>query len=111
MGARKNFFPQEAKPRELAKMVYFSARQRREQNFSRFLRCFRLNLRACDASAEGTSENFRVFCTDTAYDVIIFKFQEGGGQLLQVAPPPGAYVLYNYILDSQSGQHSPSKTK
>ena len=24
-------------------------------------------------------ENFRIFCTDRAYDVIIFKFRGGGG--------------------------------
>ena len=55
-----------------------------------FVRRFRLNLRVFDASAEGSSENFRVFYTGTAYDVIFFKFQ-GEGQLPQVAPPPGAY--------------------
>ena len=32
-----------------------------------------------DASLEGASENFRVLCTETAYDVIVFKFQGGGG--------------------------------
>ena len=50
-------------------------------------RRFRLNLRVFDASAGGASENFRVFSTGTAYDVIVFKFQ-GGGQLPQVAPLP-----------------------
>ena len=39
---------------------------------------FRLNLNVFDASAEGASENFRVVSTETAYDVIIFKFQGGG---------------------------------
>ena len=33
----------------------------------------------CVKSAEGASENFRVFRTETAHDVIIFKFQGGGG--------------------------------
>ena len=76
--APAGIFPVGAKPRGLTKRTYFSARPRRERNFSRFFRRFRLNLRVFDASAGGASENFRVFSTGTAYDVIIFKFQEGG---------------------------------
>ena len=58
--------------------------------------CYRCTV--FDASADGASENCRVLCTYTAYDVIIFKFQ-GGGEPPQVAPFPGAYdcnVLYMY---------------
>ena len=80
MGARRNFSRGGAKPRGLTKWHIF----RRERKFSRFSRRFRLNLGVVDASAEGASENFRVFSTGTAYDVIIFKIQ--GGQLPQVAP-------------------------
>ena len=36
---------------------------------------------------KGANENFSVFCTETAYDVIIFKFQG--------VPPPCAHVLYS----------------
>ena len=48
----------------------------------------RLNLKVFDARVEGASEKCTVFCTDTAYDVIIFKSQGG---LPQVAPLPGAF--------------------
>ena len=57
------------------KMVF--KRQRRKP--SRCFRRIRLNWNVFGASAEGSSENFRVFCIKTAYDVIIFKFQGGGG--------------------------------
>ena len=39
-----------------------------------------------DASAEAASENSRVFCTESACDIIIFKFQRG-----QLPLPPSAY--------------------
>ena len=52
---------------------------------------FRLNLRVFDASVEGLSDNFEVSCTETAHDVIIFKFQ--GGNCPRLPPPPGAYAL------------------
>ena len=58
-------------------MIYFSARLRRERNFSRFVWRFRLNLTEFNASAEGASVIFGVFSTGIAHDVIIFKFQEG----------------------------------
>ena len=70
-----------------------------------------------DASAEGASENFRVFGTETAYDVIVFKFQ-GVGQLPQVAPRserlctlvfhctvvPGFYYMYLQICNKNFGK-------
>ena len=55
------------------------------ENFRDFFRRFKLNLRLRDASAKGASENFRVYYTETSYDLIIFKL--GGGQLSKVAPP------------------------
>ena len=76
-GRPQEFFQRGANPRGLAKVTYFSTRWRRERKFSRFLRRFRLNLRVFDSRAEGASENFGIFCTATAYDVIIFKFQGG----------------------------------
>ena len=85
-GRPQEFLQRGAKPRGLTKMTYFSARRRRKRKILRFLRRFRLKYRVSIASAEGASENFRVFSTGTAYDVIIFKFK-GGGQLPQVAPP------------------------
>ena len=60
------------------KIGLFSVRRRRKRKFSRFLRRFRLNLRVDIASPESASENFRAFCTETAYDVIIVKFRGGG---------------------------------
>ena len=90
-GRPQEFFQRGANPRGLTKMTYFSARRRRKRKFSRFFRRFRLNLRVFHASAEGASENFRVFFTGTAYDVIIFKFQ-GGATAPGCPPPPGAYV-------------------
>ena len=111
-GRPQEFFQRGVNPSGLTKITYFSTRRRRERKFSRFFRSFRLNLRVIDASAEGASENFRVFSTRTAYDVIIFKFQGGGGQLPQVAPPPGAYEqLYSgpaaacFFLVEKSGPH------
>ena len=68
--APAGIFPVGAKPRGLTKRTYFSARPRRERNFSRFFRRFRLNLRVVDARAKGASENFTVFSTRTAYDVM-----------------------------------------
>ena len=68
-------FQRGAKSRELAKTTYSAARSRHERKFSRFFLRFGLNLGLSDVSAEVASETFRVFCTDTAYDVIIFKFQ------------------------------------
>ena len=53
--------------------LFFGAPKARTKTFA-FFRRFRLNLRVFDESAEGASENFRVFSTGTAYDVIIFKF-------------------------------------
>ena len=86
-GRPQEFFQRGAKPSGLIKMTYFSARRRRQRKFSLFFRRFRLNLRVFYASAEGASENFAVFSTGTAYDVIIFKFQ-GGGNCPRL-PPSG----------------------
>ena len=58
--------------------LFFRRAAGANENFSDFFRRSKLNFRVFDASAEGASEYFRVFSTGTAYDVIIFKFQEGG---------------------------------
>ena len=75
--------------RGLTKMTYFfGAPKARTKTFA-ISRNFRLNLRVIDASDEGASENFRVFSMETAYDVIIFKFQGGGGGNCPRLPPSG----------------------
>ena len=56
-----------------------------------FLRS-RHNVRVFYASVESASENFRVFCTETVYDVIIFKFQ--GGERSQANPPTPKSIDY-----------------
>ena len=56
-----------------------------------FLRRVRLNYRVSVASTEGASENFRVFCRTTAYDVIFFQIP-GGGKC-PGAPPLRAPML------------------
>ena len=58
MGARGIFSRGRQKPRRLTKMTYFST----NEIFLRFL-----------FDAEGASENLMLFCTETAYDVIIFN--------------------------------------
>ena len=65
-GRPQEFFQRGAKPRGLTKMT-----KARTKIFAIFRR-LRLNLRVFDAS-----KNFRIFCTEAAYDIIIFKFQGG----------------------------------
>ena len=48
---------------------FFSAPTAQTKNFAIFA-TFRLKHRVSMASAEGASENFRVFCRTAAYDVI-----------------------------------------
>ena len=73
-GRPQDFFQKGAKQSDMAKMAYFSSRRKQ---FCDFFLCFRLSLRICDVNAEGASENFRVFCTETAYDIEIFKSRGG----------------------------------
>ena len=87
MGARRNFsrggqnhrhFKKLISfPRAVQKIDQFSARRRRKRKFLRFLRRFRLKYRVSIATAEGASENFKVFCRTAAYDVI-FSNSRGG---------------------------------
>ena len=78
MGARRNFSRGGQNRVDRQKLPIFRRAEDANENF-RFFRHFRLNLRVFDG------ENYRVFSTGAAYDVIIFKFQ-GRGQLPQVAP-------------------------
>ena len=60
-------------------------------NFAIFRR-FRLIIGVFNVSAEGASEKFRALYRETAYDVIIFKFQ-GGAFAPPPAPPGDAHVM------------------
>ena len=58
------------------------------------------------------NDNFWVFCTETAYEVIIWKFR-GGGQLPQVAPPPPPSVRLwcdlTRVARAITGQHGSAR--
>ena len=96
MGARRNFSRGGQNHRHLKKSTRFrravqiidhlSACRRRKRKFLRFflLRHFRLEYRVSSESAEGASENFRVFCRMAAYDVI---FSNSRGASAPFAPP------------------------
>ena len=87
MGARRNFSRGGQNHRHFKKLTsfrravqkidHFSSRRRRKRNILRFLRRFRLKYRVSIASAEGASENFKIFCRTAAYDVI-FSNSSGG---------------------------------
>ena len=81
-------------------MTYFSARQGAQTKIFAIFRHFVQHLRVCYASAEGASENFKVFPTGTAYDVIIFKFQGGGATAPGCPPPPGRLWKHGLQIDS-----------
>ena len=95
MGARRNFSRGGQSHRHFKKSIrfrcaehkidHFSARRRSKRKFLRFLfsRRLRLKYRVSSASAEGASDNFRVFCRTAAYDVIFSNSREG-----QVPPLP-----------------------
>ena len=68
--------------RAVHKIDHFSARLRRKRKFLRFSRRFRLKYRVSRASAEGASENVRVFCRTAVCDVT-FSNSRGAS-----APPP-----------------------
>ena len=89
MGARRNFSRGGNTAWTDKKDLFFGA-PRCKRKLLRFFRRFRLNLRVFDASAEGASENFKVFNTRTAYDVIIFEIPVGGN-CPRLPPPPRAY--------------------
>ena len=80
-----------AKPTTPKKVDCFSVRRSRKRKFFALLRHFRLRVRVFIASAEGASENVRVFHRREAYDVIFFKFHEGCGQVPSL-PPAGAHA-------------------
>ena len=71
--APAEIFPEGAKPPTLKQFGAFSAREGANENCCVFRR-LRPKHRAFVASAQGASENFRVFCRTAAYDVIFFKF-------------------------------------
>ena len=59
-----------------------------------FLRRSRLNYRVYIASADGASENFRVFCRMAAHDVM-FSNSKGWGQVSLLALPAGDHDLFS----------------
>ena len=85
--APAGIFPEGAKSRGLAKMTHFRRAAGANENFRDFFRRFRLNygIWIFDASAKGTSENFRAFCTETA-DMTSSFSNSGLGALPQLPP-------------------------
>ena len=83
MGALRKFSRAVQNPQHLKKLTVFRCAEAAKEFFA-LLRHFRLRVRVFIVSAEGASENFRVFHRREAYDVIFFKFYEGCGQV----PPP-----------------------
>ena len=73
MGARRILSRGGQNRMDWQKWYIFRRAKAQTKIFAIFWR-FRCNLRVFDARAVGASENFRVFCTKTTYDVIIFKF-------------------------------------
>ena len=85
MGALRKFSRAVQNPQHLKKLTVFSVRQSRKRKTFALLR----HVRVFIESAEGASENVRVFHRRAAYDVIFFKFHEGCGQV----PLPCPWVL------------------
>ena len=85
MGARRNF-SRGGKPLELTIWLIFRRANGANEKFREFFDV--LDVRVVDASAKGASHNFKVFCTETTYGVIIFKFQ-GGDNCSRFPPPSG----------------------
>ena len=94
-GRPQKIFESGAKPTTPKKVYCFWVRRSRKRNNFALLRHVRLHVRVFIASAEGESENVRVFHRRAAYDVIFFKFQEGCGQ---VPPPPAAAHAHGCLL-------------
>ena len=92
-GRPQEFFQRGAKPRGLTKIT-----KARTKIFAIFRR-LRLNLRVFDASAEGASKNFRIFCMEAAYDIIIFKFQ--GGNYARFPPSGRMGIMYRSFIYRQ----------
>ena len=84
-GRPLKIFQSGAKPTTPKKIDCFSVRRSRKRKFFALLQHFRIHVRVFIASAEGASENVRVFHRRAAYDVIFLKFHGGG----QVPPPCG----------------------
>ena len=74
---------------EMEEVTIFARRR-----FFVIFRRFKLNVGVFNASAEGASEQFRVFYRRTAYDVTILKFQQWGIRALTLLPylRPQTYV-------------------
>ena len=103
-GRPQKIFQSGAKPTTPKKVDCFSVRRSRKRKIFALLRHFRLWVRVFIASAEGASENVRVFHRRAAYDVIFFKFHEGCGQvppLLRAPMPMGACSLISKFCFSQ----------
>ena len=85
MGDRRKFSRAGQNPQHQKSWLFFM-RQSRKRNILALLRHFRLHVRGLIASAEGASQNIRVFHRRAAYDVIFFKFH--GGDKCPSLPPP-----------------------
>ena len=85
-GRPQKIFQSGAKPTTPKKVDCLSVRRSSKRKIFALLRHFRLHVRVFIASAEGASENVRVFYRRAAYDVIFFKFH--GGKVLPLPPPP-----------------------
>ena len=89
-------FPEGAKPRGLTKMA--KARTKIIAIFG----CLKLNLRVFDASAEGASKNFRIFCTRKQHMTSSFS-KSRGGQLCQIAPSGQMGIMYRSFIYRKFG--------
>ena len=87
MGAIRKFSRAGQNPQHLKKFTVFRCAEAAKKFFA-LLRHFRLRVRVFIVSAEGASENVRVFHRRAAYDVIFFKFHGEGASAPPFAPTP-----------------------
>ena len=103
MGAHRKFSRAGQNLRHLKRLTVFSVRRSSKRKSFALLRHFRLHVRVFIASAEGASENVRVFHRRAAYDVIFFKFHGGKCTLypLRAPMPMGACSMISKFCFSQ----------
>ena len=103
MAALRKFSRAVQNPQHLKKLTVFRCAEAAKEIFALWWH-FRLRVRVFIASAEGASENVRVFHRRAAYNVIFFKFHEGCGQVpppLRKPMPMGACSLISKFCFSQ----------